>query len=144
MASATVTLIGSGGVRHVFDLPLSEAFADQLAKGALIAASESDQRTLAAFAAGDTAPAGDTVGRPEDGASKGEWVGFAVSQGMSESEAKKTSKANLIALFPSPAELESDADTAVSEDDEPEPDASEDDELSEPDDGLADSADDPA
>lgn len=47
MPPVTVTLLGSGGVAHTFDLPLSEPFADQLAKGALVPASEDDEATLA-------------------------------------------------------------------------------------------------
>lgn len=135
MASATVTLIGSGGVRHVFDLPLSEAFADQLAKGALIPASEADEQTLAAFAAGSaTAPTGDPVARPEEGALKGHWVDFAVSQGMELAEAKKMSKAALVALFPPPEPAA----------EEPEPEVPGDDDSAERDAGPPDSPDDPA
>lgn len=93
MAKETGHFRGEGGTVFEFDLPLSEPLQYQLDRGQLhrVSADGSDYE-----AHGATDLANGTIRRPGINASKNEWVGYAVSQGMRVDDADAMTKADLV------------------------------------------------
>lgn len=87
---------GTGGVVWEFDLPLGENYQRQVDRHELI-------RVNADGSPYEAQPAMDlvtgTIRRPGVNAPKNEWVGYAVSQGMSVDDADAMTKADLIEKF---------------------------------------------
>lgn len=115
------TYRGRGGGLHRFKLPLSPAFAEQLAKGYLVRVDEapSPARKLAmpivigyddksiekiqevrdALDSLKVKPIDVELTRPHQVDAKAKWVAYAVAQGMAEADAKAMSKAKLVERF---------------------------------------------
>jgi len=87
---------GEGGAIFEMDLPLSEPLQYQLTRGQLRQVNE-DGTPYEAQSTMDLVN-GD-IRRPGKNASKNEWVGYAVSQGMSVNDADAMTKADLIEKF---------------------------------------------
>jgi hypothetical protein len=97
MATDTVLVKGEGGVIWELSLPLHETIADKLRKGYLqrVAA---DGNVLPPVDDEDQVP-GLPGRRPALNAVKAEWVGWAVTQGMTPDDADALTKAELIDKF---------------------------------------------
>lgn len=85
---------GAGGSIFEMDLPLSEVMADQQTRGQLVRVN-ADGSPYEAPATDESDP----VGPPSRNALKNEWVGYAVSQGISVDDADAMTKNDLIEKF---------------------------------------------
>lgn len=105
-----------GGSIFKFDLPMPEAFEEQVAKGQLVEVNEDDQQVPDVSpeapenkgnspdngdgnGGGDQPPVPEVVEKPKPGDSKAKWVTYAVSQGMTEEEAESLTRNDLAALY---------------------------------------------
>lgn len=112
------TYRGRGGGLHRFKLPLSPAFAEQVAKGYLVLVDEvpsptrkpepkvesiEEAKALADAVLDSTKGVADevqiSVDRPSRADSKAEWVAYAVAMGTSEDDAKAMTKAQLVERY---------------------------------------------
>lgn len=86
---------GAGGMVFDFLLPLSENMQNQVTRGELVRVNEDGSTYDPPESDGPEVPAGP----PKVSALKNEWVGYAVSQGMSIDDADAMSKGDLIEKF---------------------------------------------
>jgi hypothetical protein len=98
-AEETAHFQGEGGVVWKLDLPLSEVMAEKVTKGYLRRCNADGSPYVEhADAAPTVAPMAVTE-RPAQSASKAEWVGWAVHNGMEPNEAEGLTKQDLIDRF---------------------------------------------
>jgi hypothetical protein len=95
-AKPTGFFLGEGGSIFEMDLPLPEVMQDKVTRGQLRQVNQ-DGSPYEAHGAMDLATGEFRV--PGKNANKNEWVGYAVSQGMSVDEADGMTKADLIDKF---------------------------------------------
>ena len=81
-AAKTVELVGEGGVRWTFSLPLSEVYADQLAKG-MLSPVDMDPADLEVEA--EEAPSIEAPPKVGPGSGRDEWAKYADSLGIDTS-----------------------------------------------------------
>lgn len=93
----TIHVRGEGGSIFAMDLPLPEGIAERLTKG-LIRRVNEDGSPYVEQAEAAEAP-GLPGSQPAKGASKAEWVGWAVAQGADPTEAESLTKTDLIELY---------------------------------------------
>ena len=100
--TAAVHILGEGGGVFKFDLPLHEVVADKLAKGHIRRVNPDGTP----YVEGDRPEGVPSLpeSRPALNALKGEWVGWAVVQGLTPDEAEALTKQDLIDRFGTPAE----------------------------------------
>lgn len=92
----TIHLRGEGGMVIAHDLPLHETAAQQLVRGELVRVNP-DGSAYEAHGAMDLVKG--EVRVPGANAPKNEWVGYAVSKGMTVSDADALTKTDLIERF---------------------------------------------
>ena len=93
-----VFIRGEGGGVYKLDLPLSEPIEDRLAKGYLTRVANEEGDPYVEGSTSDKVPSLPTE-RPAINASKAEWVGWAVAQGMTPDDADAATKTDLIEKF---------------------------------------------
>jgi hypothetical protein len=86
---------GAGGGVFEMDLPLAEPYQYQAARGQLVRVNPDGSSYQAEAVDSDSGPAR----RPAVNATKNEWVGYAVSQGMAVDDADAMTKAELVERF---------------------------------------------
>jgi hypothetical protein len=84
-----VFIRGEGGSVFIMDLPLHEAIEDRLRKGYLTRVNEDGSAFIEGL----------PTSRPNVNASKAEWVGWSVAQGMTPDDAEALTKTDLIEKF---------------------------------------------
>ena len=87
---------GASGTVFEMDLPLSEVMRDQVTRGQLVRVNKDGSR-FEAHGAMDLVNG--EIRRPGVNASKNEWVGYAVSQGMRVDDADAMTKNDLIEMY---------------------------------------------
>ncbi len=92
----SIHILGEGGAVFMMDLPLPEAIADRLARGHLRQVQEDGSPFEESQRPGVP---GLPSQRPVINASKAEWVGWAVAQGMTPDDAEAATKTDLIEQF---------------------------------------------
>jgi hypothetical protein len=99
----SIHILGEGGAVFMMDLPLPEAIADRLARGHLRQVQEDGSPFEESQRPGVP---GLPSQRPVINASKAEWVGWAVAQGMIPDDAEAATKTDLIEKFGATAQPE--------------------------------------
>ena len=96
MAADTGYFLGAGGSIYEMDLPLSEVMQNQLTRGQLVRVNKDgspyDEHGAMDLVNGE-------IRRPGSNAPKNEWVGYAVSQGVTVDDADAMTKVDLIEKF---------------------------------------------
>lgn len=95
-APATAYFQGEGGVVWELDLPLTEVMAEKVTKGYLRRVDADGKPYIESAEEPDAGAPQAVTERPAQSASKAEWVGWAVHNGMTPDDAEGFTKQDLI------------------------------------------------